>query len=196
MANPPTELGAELARAATGLTRLKRRFALVGGMAVSIRGEVRFTRDIDLAVEVASDADAERLVSDFAAGGYEIATLVEHDERGRLATVRLRTRARLHVDLLVASSGIEAEIARAATPVAIGDAGELPVAVAEDLLATKILSMSDRRPQDRLDAVCLLATNPGLDLEATRARLRLITQRGFNRGHDLEARLAAVVATA
>src|SRR5688572_23984351 len=110
MASAPTELGAELARAAEGLTRLQRRFALVGGLAVSIRSEVRFTRAIDLAVAVSSDADAERLAADLAAGGYEIATVVEHDDRNRLAIVRLRTRARLHVDLLLASSGIEPEI--------------------------------------------------------------------------------------
>jgi hypothetical protein len=163
-------------------------------LAVSIRSEVRFTRDIDIAVGVSSDADAERLAADLAAGGYEIATIVEHEERKRLAIVRLRTRARLHVDLLVASSGIEPEIAAAATAVDLGEAGELPVAVAEDLLATKILSMSDRRPQDRIDAANLLSMNPSLDLDATRARLRLIEARGFNRGRDLESLLSALLA--
>ena len=194
MASAPTELGAELARAAEGLKRLNRRFALVGGLAVSIRSEVRFTRDIDLAVGVSSDADAERLAADLAAGGYEIATVVEHEDRKRLAIVRLRTRARLHVDLLLASSGIEPEIANAATTVDLGEAGELPVAIAEDLLATKILSMSERRPQDHIDATNLLATNPTLDVDATRARLRLIKERGFDRGHDLESRLATLLA--
>lgn len=194
MPSAPTELGAELARAAEGLRRLKRPFALVGGLAVSIRSEVRFTRDIDIAVGVSSDADAERLAADLAAGGYEIATIVEHEDRNRLAIVRLRTRARLHVDLLVASSGIEPEITEAATAVDMGEAGELPVAVAEDLLATKILSMSERRPQDQIDAANLLTMNPSLDLDATRARLRLIEERGFNRGHDLESRLLNLLA--
>jgi len=36
------------------------RFALVGGLAVSIRGEARFTRDVDLALIADTDADAER----------------------------------------------------------------------------------------------------------------------------------------
>jgi hypothetical protein len=39
-----------------------KRFALVGGLAVSVRAEVRFTRDVDLAVAVSSDAEAESLV--------------------------------------------------------------------------------------------------------------------------------------
>lgn len=37
-------------------------FALVGGLAVSARTEPRFTRDADLAVALASDAEAEALI--------------------------------------------------------------------------------------------------------------------------------------
>jgi|GEM_PF-4672787 len=40
----------EMARA---LEARERPFALVGGLAVSVRGEVRFTRDVDLAREMA-----------------------------------------------------------------------------------------------------------------------------------------------
>ncbi len=47
---------------ASDLTALGRQFALVGGLAVSARAEVRFTRDVDLAVAVVDDADAEQLV--------------------------------------------------------------------------------------------------------------------------------------
>jgi len=38
------------------LPRCGVRFALVGGLAVSIRGEVRFTRDVDVAIDVEDDA--------------------------------------------------------------------------------------------------------------------------------------------
>jgi hypothetical protein len=51
----------------------------------------------------------------------------------------------------------------------------IPVARAEELLALKIVSMTDARPQDRIDAESLLAANPDLDLEAVRdllARIR------------------------
>ena len=41
------------------LNSLKRDYALVEGLAVSIRAEVRFTRDVDVAVAVDTDADAE-----------------------------------------------------------------------------------------------------------------------------------------
>lgn len=188
-----TSLEAELGLAAERIGRLRVPFALVGGLAVSVRGEVRFTRDIDLAVMCASDTDTERLAADLAAAGYEIAALVEHEERARLSTVRLRSRSKIYVDLLAASSGIEAEIVSAGTTVDIPNVGEVRVARAEDLLVTKVLSMSDARPQDRLDARGLLLTNPDLDLPFVRARLALIRERGFDRHEDLEAKLEDVL---
>ena len=38
------------------------RLALVGGLAVSARAEPRFTRDVDFAVAVGSDKEAEQLI--------------------------------------------------------------------------------------------------------------------------------------
>jgi hypothetical protein len=82
-----------------------------------------------------------------------------------------------------------------ATPVAVGAVGELPVARAEDLLAMKVLSMSDRRPQDRMDAVSLLLVNDGLDLDDVRQSLATMTARGFHRDQDLLAKLEALLAS-
>ena len=82
---------AALAQIATELGRRNRRFALVGGLGVSIRGEVRFTRDVDLALVAKDDTDVEALVRDLAVAGYSVVAVVEHEERGRLATVRLRS---------------------------------------------------------------------------------------------------------
>lgn len=63
------------------------------------------------------------------------------------------------------------------------------MASAEDLIALKVLSMTDRRLQDKIDAQRLLETNPAVDLERVRARLSLIAQRGFHRDQDLVAKL-------
>src|ERR1700722_12686095 len=71
------------------LRRLGRPFALVGGVAVSLRAEARFTRDVDLAVAAADDADMERLVYDLQSAGYTPVARVEHRHRRRLSTVRL-----------------------------------------------------------------------------------------------------------
>ena len=58
------------------------RLALVGGLAVSARAEPRFTRDVDLAVAVVSDDEAERLVSRLVTRGYRISAQVEQDATG------------------------------------------------------------------------------------------------------------------
>lgn len=169
-----------------------RAFALVGGLAVSIRAEVRFTRDVDIAVAVDDDADAEALVREIAASGYRPLALVEHEIAKRLSTVRLAAPEGVVVDLLFASSGIEREIAMRAESMDLPDVGTVPVARAEELLAMKILSMRDARLQDRLDALRLVEIAE-VDLARVRADLALIRERGFDRGQDLEAKLASVV---
>jgi hypothetical protein len=99
-----------LAHIAQRLRELRKPFALVGGLAVSVRAEVRFTRDVDLAVAAADDAEVEALVRDLAVSGYRAAVLVEHDRRQRLATVRLDSPGGIAVDLITATCGIESEI--------------------------------------------------------------------------------------
>jgi len=183
-----------LAHVAGELRRRGHSFALIGGLGVSIRGEVRFTRDVDLALDVASDTELETLVRDLSAAGYVPLAVVEQDVKRRLAIVRLRAPGGVVIDLLAASSGIEGEVVARATDVAVDGAGSIPVARAEELLALKVLSMTDRRPQDAIDADGLLAVNPGLDLEAVRDLLGRIVARGFHRGQDLAAKLEGVLA--
>jgi predicted nucleotidyltransferase len=130
-------------------------FALVGGLAVSVRTEPRFTRDADLAVAVTSDAEAETLIATLRALGYRIDAVVEQDAVGRLATVRLERSIETDapvVDLLFASSGIETEIVSEAEPVELLPALTMGVARVGHLIALKILSRDDdTRPQDLID---------------------------------------------
>ncbi len=177
----------------TALRARKRSFAIVGGLAVSARSEPRFTRDVDIAVAVADDADAESLVRDLSIAGYHPIASVEHDIRKRLATVRLLSPEAVTVDLLFASSGIEPEIVARATDVELPFVGAVGVARAEDLLAMKVLSMRDTRLQDRIDAQRLIEFVTDLDLELVRLDLELMTQRGFHRDQDLEAKLRGVL---
>ncbi len=174
----------------TRLTRLGVAHALVGGLAISIRAEVRFTRDVDLAISVDSDADVERLTRALAAEGFALVAVVEQDDTKRVAIARLRSPSGIVVDLLAASSGIEHEIVAAAreTPELLG----IRVATSEHLLAMKVLSMRDARLQDRIDARGLLATGQ-VDLVEVRGLLALIQARGFARGQDLGAKLDALL---
>ncbi|MGH3896720.1 MAG: nucleotidyl transferase AbiEii/AbiGii toxin family protein, partial [Pseudonocardiaceae bacterium] len=73
---------------ASDLDILHIRWALVGGFAVSVRTEPRFTRDVDVAVLVEDDSAAERLVRSLIDGGYRLDAIVEQDAVGRLATAR------------------------------------------------------------------------------------------------------------
>ena len=84
-----TSLEAALREVHSDLTDIDISFALVGGLAVSARTEPRFTRDADLAVAVASDAEAEALIHILQTRNYDIGAIVEQDAVGRLATVRL-----------------------------------------------------------------------------------------------------------
>lgn len=192
----PTAPEQALATIARDLVRLDRQFALIGGLAVSVRGEVRFTRDVDLVVLVADDEDAERLIFDLRSSGYSPVATVEHQRHARLATARLASPSAIVVDLMFANCGIEPEIVARATRVALELIGEVPVAASEELVAMKVLSMTERRLQDRLDVQRILQSTPSVDLERVRANLLLIAEREYHRGQDLEAKLATVLAAA
>lgn len=170
-------------------------WALVGGIAVSVRTEPRFTRDVDLAVAVEDDARAEAVVALLGAEGYRIEAIVEQEASGRMATVRVRREVageEPFVDLLFASSGIEDEIVACAELLEVLPEVTLPVARPEHLLATKILAADDSRPQDRADALALSRTLDRDGIARARHALELIDQRGFSRGRDLAAALASV----
>lgn len=161
---------------------------------MSVRAEVRFTRDVDLVVAVTDDADAESLAFALRQAGYHPLASVEHDSQKRLATLRLRSRRGITVDLMFASSGIEPEIVERAEHVELPSVGLIPVARAEELLAMKILSMTPKRLQDRIDAQNLIRFHPDLDLVVVRDNLQRITARGYHRERDLAALLDEVLA--
>lgn len=82
------------------------------------------------------------------------------------ATARLQSPLGFVVDLIAASCGIEQEVVERATVVDLPGVGPLPVARTEELLAMKVLSMSERRLQDRIDARNLILYGENLDLAA------------------------------
>ncbi len=72
-----------LRRIVTDLRVLDRRFALIGGLAVSVRTEPRLTRDADLAVPVDGDADAEALVRALQGRGWRVLAAIEQEATRR-----------------------------------------------------------------------------------------------------------------
>jgi len=164
-------------------------FALVGGLAVSARTEPRFTRDADLAVALADDAEAEALIHNLRNRGYGIGAVVEQDAVGRLATVRLTRSSEVQapvIDLLFASSGIETEVVAEAEPIELLPNLTIGVARTGHLIALKILSRDDvSRPQDIVDLRALLRVASSAELARARESLGLIAARGYHRGRDL-----------
>lgn len=180
-----------LRRTANALEELGMSWALVGGLAVSVRAGPRFTRDIDLAVSVADDAAAESLVRDLQARGFHLVLSLEQVALGRLATVRLLPPGEpaegVVVDLLFASSGIESDVCREAERLEVIPGLIVPVAQAGHLVAMKILAEGPGRPQDAMDLQALVtgmaATDRATALEAI-ARIEAV---GAHRGKQLRA---------
>lgn len=187
-----TNVEQSLRRVVGDLRELHARFALVGGLAVSVRAEPRLTRDADLAVAVTSDAEAEALVLAMRRLGYQALAAVEQEVTGRLATVRLThgTTAGPVTDLLFASSGIEPELVDAAEDLEVLPGFVVPVAVTGHLIALKLLARDDRRrPNDADDLASLRLVARDSDWRDAAAAVALIERRGCARERDLSSAL-------
>jgi hypothetical protein len=172
--------------------------AVVGGLAVSARTEPRFTRDLDFAVSIANDEEAESYVFRMRQLGYEVEAALQQTTRERLSTIRLRRRGRGPlVDLLFATCGIEAEVVHAASPMAVVTGLIADVAQVGHLIAMKLVSRDDtRRPQDRGDLLALSKVADDEEWARAEAAVRLIEARGYARKRDLQASLIEWRATA
>jgi hypothetical protein len=159
--------------------------ALVGGLAVSTHVLPRFTRDLDFIVACEDDSASETVVAGLARSGFEIVAALENTKHGRLATVRLRRRSGPLVDLLFASSGIEAEIVGAAESMTV--LGQhVRVATIGHLIALKLLARDDKlRPQDRVDLQALAAVATAREWRRAATAVALIESRGFARRRKL-----------
>jgi predicted nucleotidyltransferase len=171
----------------------------VGGLAVSTRFEPRFTRDIDLAIAVENDHEAEALVRELLNSGYTHVASMEQTAVDRLATIRVAAtasgQAGVVVDLLFASSGLEPEIVQEAELLEVFPKLVLQVASCSALIATKVLAREPRRrPQDDVDLCQLISAASHADLKRARALLAIATARGFHRDKQLDAEFDEVVA--
>ncbi len=170
------------------LRREQVRFAVVGGLAVSVQSRPRFTHDIDIAISVPSDEEAEELIRLFRSNGFVVASIVEQTATGRLGTARLKSRDGDEVDLLFSSSGIEPEIIDAAEWFEVLPQVKAPVASVVHLIAMKLLSRDAKtRLQDELDLTALIACMDDAKAAELEVVLRLITERKCHRQRRLVA---------
>lgn len=193
-----SELFTHLKRVTDDLISLDIPFALVGGMAISLRTEPRFTRDVDIAVAVRSDDEAESIGRALLHRGYRVQAQVEQERADRLATLRLLIPdAKIVVDLLFASCGIEPEIVQHAEQIEALPGWQVPVATPPYLLAMKLLATDPvQRPQDMIDARLLVRSMSSDEHATCRQAIQLIEQRGFHRGRSLGEDLDQLLANA
>lgn len=190
-----SSLETAIADAVAMLVELEATFALVGGLAVGAWTDPRFTQDVDFAVGVRDDTEAEGLIRQCHQRGYALVGMVEQDAVERLATARLVGRTNsVVIDLLFASSGIEPEIVSQAVPVEVVPGLTMPVAQLGHLIAMKVLSHDlERRPQDNVDLRKLILVADSNHLALARQSLELIAKRGFHRGRELTPLLDSLV---
>jgi hypothetical protein len=179
-----------VATAVRELARNGHASCLVGGLAVSSRCDPRFTRDGDLAVVVTDDAEAERAVAGLVTLGYRVGMITEQEAADRLAMTRVTDPSGAHIDLLFASSGIEAEVVAAAEPLEIVPGVRLPTATVGHLIALKLLSVAPGRETDAMDLRNLAAIATDADWAVAIEAVSRITARGFHRDRNLGAALA------
>ena len=187
----PRGLLEALRKGVEALEGCRARYALVGAVAISARTEPRFTRDVDLAVAVDSDEAAERIVSGLIRTGYVLRELFQHESSGTIVTARLvHSKAQdIFTDLLFRTCGIEAEIVECAETLPVAHELSVKVAGIGHLIAMKVLSRSDERPQDESDLAHLLKAASSSCLEIAEAAVALIQSRGKFHDRGLVAEL-------
>lgn len=190
------ELELHSQRAIELLTNLGVRFAVVGGIAVSFRAIERLTKDLDLAVAVETDEDAQKVVHEFSQFGFLIDDVFEHEVTKRMATVRMISPGEnpMYVDLLFATSGIENEIVDASEEAHLFSNINARVANVPSLIALKVLSARESRMRDIVDLQSLFEVSSPQDIAEARRLLDLITKRGYNRNKDLQKDLDGYIA--
>jgi len=142
-------------------------YMVIGGFANLFWGVERFTRDLDLTIEV-SDAALEKLVTSLS-GQFE---LVEHDALAfarRNHLIQLQDRSGVPVDLIVAALPYESMAIRRAVETEVAGT-TVRICSPEDLIIHKLAS---DRPQDAIDVEgVVLRQAVKLDREYLGARIR------------------------
>ena len=136
-----------LAKFAGELATRNFRYALIGGLAASMRGRIRATEDLDLILLCNLD-EALTLVKSLGEAGFS--PLLEDYEkvaRSALLLPIIDRASGIQLDVAIGLSGFEKEIVERADPMIVGG-HEIFVATPEDLVVLKILAGRPRDLQD------------------------------------------------
>jgi predicted nucleotidyltransferase len=146
--------------------------AVIGGVAASLLGRPRVTKDVDL-VALAQDSDLPRLLTLGLQRGVTPRTedAVEFAKVSRVLLLRHEPSG-IEIDLSLAGLPFEREVIERATDRTIRGV-TFRIATAEDLVVMKAVAL---RPRDVADIEALLDAHPELDLDRIRSLLRSSTE--------------------
>jgi predicted nucleotidyltransferase len=176
-------LSTTLADAVAYLESERVAYALVGGLAVSLRGQPRVTADVDMVIA----ADVERalaLVHELENTRFKplFAEIADVVQTAFILPLRHRS-TNVKVDLAIGLSGFERQTVRRAERIDMAGS-PVSVATAEDLLIMKVLA---GRPQDEQDITGLMmAQGSRLDWDYC---LAVAADLGDALGQDLAGRI-------
>lgn len=147
-------------------------FAIVGGVAASLHGKPRLTKDVDVVV-LADDAAWRPLVDRAAGHGIcpRIDDALEFAKNTRVLLLAHRP-SKIEVDLSFGMLPFESELVRRARIVQVGPVS-FPLATAEDVVVMKALAL---RPRDVADIEGIVESNVDLDVARIRANLSQLSQ--------------------
>ena len=147
------------------------RFAVIGGLCAMVRGEPRFTADIDLVISAEPD-DAPQLLDAVPHSPFQplLENAAEFVRQAYLLPL-YHTRTGITVDVTFGATGFERQLIERAEPASLGTV-RVPVATAEDLILMKLIAGRPRdvedvngvvlRHSDTLDWDYMLTTGVGL----------------------------------
>jgi predicted nucleotidyltransferase len=190
----------ELRRVTSDLHQSGVNWCLVGGLATSVYVEPRTTKDIDVALSVSGEEQANSLKNFLLARGYTNPQLLMHVSPTRRMGWRVfipsSHEACVPLDILVLACGIEREIVAHAITIEILPGLSLPVASLAHLAAMKVLSQnSSDRLQDRVDLFALLKRATTSERSIIERALADMSKLEIANGRDLVAELGELEAT-
>lgn len=132
------------------------RYALVSGLATSLRGRPRFTQDVDILLDV-PQLQLPTLLGELARLGFsfDLATVIREYTRDRFTSFLYGS---VRVDWLAPALPLYVRALADSSPLASTEGHSVRVASAEGLILTKMVSF---RPQDQIDIETLLIANRG-----------------------------------
>ncbi|HEY3779975.1 MAG TPA: nucleotidyl transferase AbiEii/AbiGii toxin family protein [Fimbriimonadaceae bacterium] len=141
------------------LSELDIRFALVGGVAVSLTSTPRFTADVD-ALILDADERIEWLITKFEKAGYRTRAVDQVGFTRRTRVLTLSDGDDVGIDLMLGLLPFDEDLVERCLSRRLADGTAVPVASPEHLVVMKAIAW---RPQDLLDIRAIIAVVPGLD---------------------------------